>query len=326
MGTFVEAGAIKGIGRIPVSTLGNFLKNSSCATELTPTTIDLLSINNANIGRLVKLENVQFVATDTGKTYADVVSDPPQSVSLYLEDSEQSEDRRIILRNSGYANFAGFKVPKGRGSIVGVYTKYGNDYQLVIRDTADLDFNKNRFGELEVFGESQVVTSLNETFEDGAQDEKYISGGWLNANFKGERYWETNERNANKALLMNGFNASAAELEAWLVSPGVEITAGQKLNFDTEVAYYRHNSLTVYLSTDFDGSHDNLTTATWTDITSQCDIADATYSNYNGQVKNSEIDLSAYADQTVYVLFKYEGNNSTQATYMEIDNVIISDL
>ena len=84
MGTFIEDGAIKGIGRIPVSTLGNFLKNNGCTTELTPRVIDLLSINNDNIGRFVKLENVQFTSSDTGKTYADADSNPPQNISLYV--------------------------------------------------------------------------------------------------------------------------------------------------------------------------------------------------------------------------------------------------
>lgn len=327
MGTFIKNGSISGIGRIPVSVLGNYLKNNSCAIEPIPTPIDLLSSNNANIGRLVILENVQFIASDTGKTYADAESNPPASVSLNIEDEAQSEDQRIIIRTSGYANFASLTVPTGRGSIVGIYTKYGNDYQLLIRDTSDVQFNKPRFGLPEIIGESKVVSSLNETFEDATPDENYTLNGWLNFNKKSGPYWKAQERNGNKAVQMTGFNATSEDIETWLVSPGVTITAAQKLNFDTQVARWKHHALTVYISTDFDGNKDNLESATWEDITDQASIPTWPMNDFDDQyIENSEIDLSSYSGETIYILFKYTGNNSTDITYLEIDNVIISDL
>lgn len=145
MGTFLSTttGAISGIGRIPVSTLPNILKNEGCPSTLTPTTIDLLSLDPNNLGRLVKLENVQVIDADTLKTYADAVSNPPASANIMIEDCSGNQ---IILRNSGYASFASEQVPTGKGSIVGIYTKYGSDYQLLIRSTDDVALTGTRCG------------------------------------------------------------------------------------------------------------------------------------------------------------------------------------
>jgi len=321
MGTFIKDGAISGIGRIPVSVLGNFLKNSSCANEPTPKVIDLLSVNPDNIGRLVKIENIQFVESDTSSTYAD--AENKSSVSLTLVDCD---DNPIILRTSGYANFAGLKVPSGRGSVVGIYTKYGNDYQLVIRDTADVQFDKNRCGGYEIKGTSKVVASLNEDFESGVSDEDFVLDGWLNANKVGGEYWITKKRDANKAVQISGFGSTSETIESWLVTPGVIIAANQKLFFDNQTAYWKHHALTVLISTDFDGSNDNLLSSTWVDVTDQANIATWPLNNFDSAfIEHSEIDLSSYDGQTIYVLFKYIGNNSTDITYMEVDNVIISN-
>jgi len=142
-GTYVEGSVIKGIGRIPVTILPNLLKNHSCKTTPTPTVLDLAGINVANMGRLVTFNNVQIIAADTAKTYADAVSDPPASVSIMLEDCNGTQ---IIMRNSGYASFAGFNVPNGKGSVTGILTKYGSDYQILLNDTSGVQLNGSRCG------------------------------------------------------------------------------------------------------------------------------------------------------------------------------------
>ncbi len=142
-GTYVEGSVIKGIGRIPVTILPNLLKNHSCKTTPTPTVLDLAGINVANMGRLVTFNNVQIIAADTAKTYADAVSDPPASANIMLEDCNGTQ---IIMRNSGYALFAGLNVPNGKGSVTGILTKYGSDYQILLNDTSGVQLNGTRCG------------------------------------------------------------------------------------------------------------------------------------------------------------------------------------
>ncbi len=462
-GTFEKDGAIKGIGRIPVTTLANILKNHSCPKTPTPTVMNLLSFDNSNLGRLVKVEDVQL--KNTGVTYADALSNPPQSVSLTVEDCNGNE---IVLRNSGYASFAGQTVPAGKGSITGIFTKYGSTYQLLIRDTTDVQLTGARCGEsggntggtgtgtfddpydvasaiannsgtgvwvqgflagiietggtnnvadltapfatatnvyiaptadetdttkmlivqlpsgdiraatnlvdngnllgseikyhgnlltyfgvpglkntngywlieantgvdpnapieVVVKGTSQVVTSINENFESaGTAGDAWDQNGWLNANMQGERYWKLASYSNNKYAQANAYNANSTDLEMWLVSPGINCDVNKTLSFETKVGYWKHDPLTVYISTDFDGDPSNLSTATWTDITSNFTIPNEPASGYGSSYTPSgNFDMSSYTGQTVYILFKYTGNNSTNTTTMQIDNVVVADL
>lgn len=106
------------------------------------TSIELLGTSKLNT--LVQLDDVEFKSVNPNTTYADNNPASPQSVNHTLVDCKGNE---IIVRNSGYADFAGEKLPLKNGSIVGVYTVFGSTRQLMIRDTSDLKFNLDRCAE-----------------------------------------------------------------------------------------------------------------------------------------------------------------------------------
>ena len=147
--------------------------------------------------------------------------------------------------------------------------------------------------------------------------------GWLNANKVGERYWQGKEFESNKYVQATAYGSTSATMESWLVTPGVTLSTAKKLNFDSKAGYYLHAGLTVWVSTNFDGNSENLFTATWTQISPT--IATAPSNGYGIWVNSGDINLSAYSG-TIYVLFKYTGNNTTQTTTFQIDNVKIIDL
>jgi len=125
---------------------------------------------------------------------------------------------------------------------------------------------------------------------------------------------------------MKGYNATSDNLETWLVTPGVDLSTAKKLSFETKVGYWKHAGLTIHVSTDFDGNKDNLLTATWIDITDQATIPTTPTDGYGDSFEPSgDIDLSSYSG-TIYVLFKYTGDNSDNTTTFQIDNVQIVDL
>lgn len=90
--------------------------------------------------KLIKLENVQFVDSDTSKTYAD--ADNLEYVELTLQDEDGNS---VILRSSGYAKFARQNVPNGKGSIIAVAGRYDDIVQLAIRRTSEVQFDDERF-------------------------------------------------------------------------------------------------------------------------------------------------------------------------------------
>ena len=53
----------------------------------------------------------------------------------------------MLVRSSGFADFAIEKTPSGKGSITGVLGIFGSDYQLFIRDTKDVAMDGPRCGQ-----------------------------------------------------------------------------------------------------------------------------------------------------------------------------------
>lgn len=92
--------------------------------------------------KLLVIKDVEFTTDYLGGTYAiaDGV-DGPETVNTMIKDCGNTE---MILRNSGYSNFAEHIVPGGNGSITCLLNKFSDDLQLFIRDTNDLQFSGDR--------------------------------------------------------------------------------------------------------------------------------------------------------------------------------------
>ncbi|MGE0090679.1 MAG: DUF5689 domain-containing protein [Bacteroidales bacterium] len=148
--------------------------NNKRAPELA--TIEQIASNKSYYqGRLVKIENVQFVDTDTAKTYAISSTTPPTNVSLYIQNAN---DNQLIVRTSGYSTFADTKVPNGSGSIIAIVGQYNNDIQLVIRKASEVVMENERF---ELGGGGTVTGS-------GTKDDPYNVAGAI-ANNTGIKQW-----------------------------------------------------------------------------------------------------------------------------------------
>ncbi|PKP38947.1 MAG: hypothetical protein CVT98_04050 [Bacteroidetes bacterium HGW-Bacteroidetes-15] len=90
--------------------------------------------------KLVKIENVQFLLTELGKTYADAVNQNAASREL-----QDMQGNKIIVRTSGFSSFANTKVAEGSGSIIAIVTQFGAVRQLVIRRLSEVELNGERF-------------------------------------------------------------------------------------------------------------------------------------------------------------------------------------
>ena len=143
-GLFDDDGEMK-LGRIPVTILKDYVfKNGAPSSPSTTTiTLDNSSLTDENVGKFVKIENAQFIDSDTNATYADAVGQTSQSLNL----ESCSGTSQLALRTSGYAIFAGVNAPTGNGTISGVLTKYGTQgYQLIINTNNDVEFTGTRCG------------------------------------------------------------------------------------------------------------------------------------------------------------------------------------
>ncbi len=286
------------LGRIPVSLIDKYMFRKSCPKDIEPIEIAIpdIPLNDSLFGRLVRINEVQFALT--GFTYADGVNQI--TVNLNLEDTAFNT---LILRTSGYAGFANSVVPDKSGYIIGVLSKYDDDYQLYIRDTNDVVFNNKRFG------------ILYKNFEDGS----LLSGGWTEKQVSGNIGWEIYSGGGvvcGSISNYDGNNNSACE--TWLISPVVDLseTVAPILSFSNAYSY-TGPVLQTYISTDYDGSSDP-STATWTQLNFTLS------SGYFAWASSGFIDISAYKQSNVHIAYVYTGTSSSGSTW-EVDDIIIKE-
>ena len=124
---------------IPVSLFSKYIKVVKENTNVIPLLVSYKNLADSLQGRLIKISNVEFSAADTNLTYADKKNKIGASRSLKF-----CTGGTIYLRTSGYADFAGISIPKNNGDIVGIYSVYNYEKQLLLRDTSDILFRGKR--------------------------------------------------------------------------------------------------------------------------------------------------------------------------------------
>lgn len=147
LGVKATVGGTPSLEGIPAATMGNYLIGGSINNPVEPITVTLndltTNMQNRYINALIKLEGYEFIPGDTSKTYSDT-SVYKSTVNLNIKNCQSNV--QTIVRTSAYANFAGLQVPKGNGNITSIYTVFGTTRQLIIRDTADVQFYNDRCG------------------------------------------------------------------------------------------------------------------------------------------------------------------------------------
>ncbi len=124
---------------IPVPLFSKFIKVVKENTNIVPMIVSFKNLADSLQGRLIKISNVEFSAADTNSTFADKKNKIGASRSLKF-----CTGGTIYLRTSGYADFAGISLPKNNGDIVGIYSVYNYEKQLLLRDTSDILFRSKR--------------------------------------------------------------------------------------------------------------------------------------------------------------------------------------
>ncbi len=269
----------------------------------TPEVVTLGMINTGQFkGKLVKIENVQFVDGELGLTYAD-------EENLITEDRTLVDgvNQNIIVRTSGYSSFAGTSIPEGRGSIIAIAGIYNGTKQLYIRNTGEVVFNERRFGD--------VDTLLYAGF-DGIENGTPVSiSDWANIAEVGSLSWVANVGSENASVYVSGNGEANTN---WLILPQFSL-ATSGLQFISRAANLTGANLAVYVSNDYtgDGSPEN---ATWTELTDAI-IGTAPASDYGAWTKSGIIDLSAYAGNA-YIAFKYQ-SDAGQSGMFYLDDILV---
>jgi hypothetical protein len=279
----------------------NIVKQAT-GIELEPVDVTIDQLGPLYHSKLIRISDVQFTDADAGQPWADAIN--LESANRYLSDCF---GRTVIVRTSGYANFAASLTPTGKGTIVGVFGQYGSDLQMYIRNTSEVSMTANR------------CIYLFKDFEDGS----VTSGGWTMQNVTGAVDFEANDQSAVYGefycQISNYIGSANQACETWLISPAIDLSASGIPYFEFKNASnYSGNNIEVYISTNYDGIS-SPASATWT-------LLPATLSAGSwAWVSSGLIDVTGYKVNNVYLAFKYTGTSSTGKTW-EIDNILVGDL
>lgn len=118
---------------IPVPLFEKHISTIRDHDKIIPLEVGFKQLADSLQGRLIRITNVEFAAADTAQFYADKKNKTGASRSLKF-----CSGGTIYLRTSGYADFAGITTPTGNGEVIGIYSVYNSEKQILIRDTSDI--------------------------------------------------------------------------------------------------------------------------------------------------------------------------------------------
>jgi hypothetical protein len=293
--------------------LNIFKQETQLSTISEVTTLAEIALNgNAFQSKLVQIENVEFICDDLNNSFADEVNQ--ESLNRYLQDEIGNQ---LIVRTSGYSNFANQIIPSGNGTVTAIVSQYNDDVQLLLRRPSEAQLINDRIDDCDGTGggngNGDIILSKN--FDDNS----VTSGGWITQLVSGPSNcdWGIYEGSNSAAKVSNYLDGVNSACESWLISPSVDLSATSPVLSFRNTYNFSGNPLQLLISTDYSGSGDP-NSATWTDMTTQVQWSSGGFE----WVSSGDINLSNYTQANVYIAYKYLGSNSDGSTW-EIDDVQI---
>lgn len=291
-----------GIGKIERAIWNKHFKilnpGEADASTVVPEEFDLTKLTDAaymdaNVGKLMTLKKVKFASANGTNVWAP----DDTNTSLELIDAETGKkisSSNLVVRNSGYSKFANEVVPQGVFDITGIFTRYNNTWQIVLRSTDDL--------------KSVVLAYLSEPF-DASQGNFTIDNIKLADGVEFVWKWAS----AAYGMKASGYvNGSKQELQSRLKSPAIDLKSAKsaKLMFDQAINYASDIKQECKVQISTDGK-------TWTDLDVQGYPAGNSW-----DFVSSTADLTKYCGKTIYIGFLYS-SSPTGAPTWEVKNFAV---
>lgn len=311
---YVNAYNEGGVGRISPNDYKKVL-NASCTMIDESLLVKQLTVgealDDAKLNTLIELKDVQFTEAALGRHYYEETNDVGGATNWNLSDKAGNQ---IIFRTSGYADFASQLVPEGSGTVRGILTKFGTDYQLMVRSEKDIVMNGNR-----------SVPFFTEDFQLVKNNVNFALPGWSNVVEKASKLWKSMVYGSNGYAEFNTTSTSAAENVAWLISPKIDLKDYKNVVLSFRSAQHDlkidspFNTLEVYVSTNFEGS--SLSQAKWIKLEAKVASLSTPAREF---ISSGGIDLSSYSGN-INIAFKYigSGKNKTLNGAFMVDDIKI---
>lgn len=282
-----------------------------------PLLVHFDELKNTMQSRLITIDSVELVPGDTAKPFADVVNRATVNHTLRF-----CNGGSLYLRTSGFASFAAVKTPRGNGKITGIYSTFGSQKQIIIRDTSDVKMNGGRCS-------GNITRQLfYQDFESIAVGSDFLLTGWKNLAETGKQLFSGQMAAANRYVTISAFASMQPLVTSWLILPPINLnfTASEQLSFLSKDAFDNGATLQVYISTNYDGGLSPWK-AKWSLLKSV--IAKGSVSNIATKwTASGNISLNNFSG-LAYIAFKYEGNDlpditNKKTTAFQIDEIKVT--
>ncbi len=309
----VKIGALYegGLGRISIFDWNKYLFPSAIVVpeEAMIRTLTLSqAAANGNLNTLIDLSNVQFADGSLARTLFDVDSGG-RATNHNIVDVNGGTTR--FLRVSQFSLFRAENIPAGRGKIRGIMSKFGTDFQFLIRYTNDLRLNAPRT--------YNFSATLNEGFQTAVVNQKAFTN-YLNFSTEGTKDWLVKSGNF---LEMSAFSGTVERNKSYFVVP-VDFTAANTFSFQIKIQFFNGNALKVYRTTNYVPGM-KIEDATLFDITTSFNIPTATTSVF---ATAGTYNIPTAVQGNGFFVFEYTGTNITTGpaltTTVQLDNILIN--
>lgn len=268
-------------------------KADALAEDFDPSKMTDASYMEANAGKLMTIRRVSFLNADGKSVFA------PDDGSVALTSNcanralKEYSSKNIVVRTSTYADFAQEVIPEGTKDIKGIFTRYYDTWQILLRSTDDITDSQTAALEGLVDGQGDFVVEDKQLPE----ELNYI---WT---------WSGSYGMKASAFLNNTNYAS----ESWLISPVIDLSqlTSATLTFQQAGNFFSdmQADCSVLVSTDRQD---------WAPLTVEGWPEGNSWTFYD-----STADLSAYAGQSqVYIAFRYTSSDMKAGTW-EVRNVVV---
>ncbi len=299
-----------------------FILRDSEVAIITPKVAAVADLTEADENTFVQLDNMQINRNELGLDFAGQPSDQFDGFRT-LESCDDGST--LKLQTSTFADFKSVTLPEGKGSIAGIYTRdFGDDISvLVLNGLSDIAMDNAERCDPEILEcagtTSTAVTIFEEDFQTITNENQLDTMGWTNVNVSGgsERF-EDSSFSGDRYLKISAFGTGENPLEAWLVTPTINLDATneEELSFEVSSNFETGRILTAFISNAYTGDP---TTTEWTQLDVEIPIGDGGFGDFVTLTANISC-----LDGDVHVAFKYLGAAGGAETRYHVDDIKVT--
>ncbi|WGK65999.1 DUF5689 domain-containing protein [Croceiramulus getboli] len=315
-----------GIDKIPESRVSEVLLRTAERDSLIPLPVTLVEFEDSLENILIELNNVQFRRQDVVRanplTFA---SEPGDEFDGFRRLESCDSPQRTLISTSTFSDFKSLQLPRGKGSLSGILTRdfFDEFYVISVNSPEAFVFDQERCDpqELQCEGEASAEEILYyEGFDEIDTNKELEDAGWTNINVAGgKEQFEMDDFAGNNYVRISAFNAGENPVQAWLVSPSIDISdiRNPQLEFAVQAAFDNGQILSAWVSTDFEGDP---AAAKWTLLSAT--IPDGPQAAFGDFELSGRIALDCF-EGPIWIGFLYDGGDPYLTTRYHIDQITI---